>query len=139
MRGISSGLMSLAICGILSVGFDIGDAGATVSTGQHDVTLASHAMTKSKARAECQADGATVSVAIAAFESNNPGKFPTMAELVSSAHHGPYLQRVPKNTYYKFSINSHGVLKIATAKSLGPPIVYRAPVPFEGPSSCAMV
>jgi hypothetical protein len=139
-RAISSGLLSLAICSILLVGFDIGAAGAAGTTRPVNVTLVSHASKTSRARAACQADGATVSTAIAAYKAENPGKFPTMADLISSAHHGPYLQSAPKNPdYYKFSIASHGVLKIATVNSLGPPILYRTAVPFEGPSSCAKV
>jgi hypothetical protein len=76
---------------------------------------------------------------MSAYVATNPGKVPTMAALVSSARGGPYIQNAPYNpAYYKFSI-SHGVLKLAAVKSLGPPIVYAAPVTYRGPQSCATI
>ncbi len=101
------------------------------------VTLTSQT---SPAESSCQADGATVNTAIAAYEANNPGRFPTMADLLSSAHGGPYLNRAPSNPhFYRFSIAARGVLEIATVKALGPPIVYNAPVLYVGSPSCSHV
>ncbi len=92
-----------------------------------------------QAIASCEADGATVSTAIAAFDAQNPGTVPTMALLISSANGGPYISNAPHNPkYYKFSI-SHGVLKLAEVKSLGPPIAYTDPFTYAGPGSCVTI
>ena len=65
----------------------------------------------------CQADGATVLTAVAAFDQQNP----TLTAAVSSAsltdtattYSGPYLQSWPSNgTHYAYSLAS-GVLKVA--------------------------
>jgi hypothetical protein len=86
----------------------------------------------------CEADGETVAVAMAAFAAENPHVAPTVAELVSHAKGGPYLEDAPYNPkYYQFSI-SHGVLKLATVTSEGPPIAYSAPFNYQGPDSCAI-
>ena len=140
IRGIYRGLLSLAIVGMLTAGSELSIADAAGTAQRINVTLVSNVSQTSQARAACQADGATVATAMAAYEAENPGKFPTMADLISSAHGGPYLQSAPNNpAYYKFSIAPHGVLRIATVKSLGPPIVYSTPVPYKGPSACAEV
>lgn len=79
----------------------------------------------------CQADGATVSVAIAAFEAENPGVTPTEALLTGSKNGGPFLQKWPQGApSYAFSIDSKGVLLVAippTAKATF----------YKGPVSCA--
>jgi hypothetical protein len=73
---------------------------------------------------------------MAAFSAQHPGVVPTMALLTSSANGGPYIQGSPYNpAYYKFSI-SHGVLKLAVVKSLGPPITFATPLTYIGPKSC---
>jgi hypothetical protein len=92
-----------------------------------------------RAIAECQADWATVATAMAAFSAENPGTVPTMSAIISSANGGPYIQSAPYNPkYYKFSI-SHGLLKLAEVKSIGPPITYATPTTYEGPESCVTV
>jgi hypothetical protein len=79
----------------------------------------------------CQADGATVSTAIAAFEAQNPGSTVTEASLVSNTHGGPYLQNWPGNrSYYIFTLTARGVLRVQSAKAGSKPIV------FSGPASC---
>jgi hypothetical protein len=90
-----------------------------------------------KAIAQCQADGATVATGMAAYKAE-VGEAPSMSELLSSANGGPYLRSAPHNPkYYEFSI-SQGVLKLATVRSEGPPIVYAAPVIYRGPESCTI-
>src|SRR5580658_6648284 len=61
--------------------------------------------------AACQADGATVSTAIAAFHAQNPQSTPSSANLVatSTATGGPYIQSWPNATSYKYTIPA-GVL-----------------------------
>ena len=140
VRGISSALLSLAIVGTVTTGFASGVASGAGTAKPINVNLVSSVSLTSQARASCQADGATVATAMAAYEAENPGKFPTMADLISSSHGGPYIENAPFNPpYYWFSIASHGVLMIATVKSLGPPIVYRTPVHYKGPSACTKV
>ena len=85
-----------------------------------------------------QADGATVSTAMAAYEAENPGRRPTEAGLQSSARGGPYLQSWPYNpAYYRYSINSRGVLELAIVKSSGSPVTLSAPTPYRGPQNCS--
>jgi hypothetical protein len=140
VRGMSGALLSLSIVGTLTAGYANGVASGTETTQPINITLISNASQTSQARASCEADGATVATTMAAYEVENPGRFPTMADLISSTHGGPYLENAPFNpAYYKFSIVSHGVLMIATVKSLGPPIVDRTPVPYKGPSACIQI
>ena len=81
----------------------------------------------------CQADGMTVSTAIAAFEAQNPGVSPTEASLLrGGAGNGghPYISRWPNGApRFAFSIDAKGALMVAipaTAK----------PTAFKGPASC---
>jgi len=117
IRGIYRGLLSLAIVGMLTAGSELSIADAAGTAQRINATLVSNVSQTSQARAACQADGATVATAMAAYEAENPGKFPTMADLISSAHGGPYLQSAPNNpAYYRFSIAPHGVLKNCDSK-----------------------
>jgi hypothetical protein len=101
--------------------------------------LAPRSSQTAQARAACEADGATVSTALSAFEAQNPSAIPTMTTLTSTAHGGPYLRNAPFNpAIYKFSI-SRGVLKLAAIKSLGPPTTYASPITYTGPKSCSGV
>src|SRR5579863_2141365 len=54
--------------------------------------------------AACQADGATVSTAISAFEAQNPNTSLTTAELINTAggFGGPYVQSWPSATSYVY-------------------------------------
>src|ERR1035438_1345872 len=80
------------------------------------VIFALGGITGKSAVAACQADGATVSTAIAAFTAENPGVLVTAngANLISTALGGPYIQSWPNNpAHYVFAI---------TAGSVGPQI-----------------
>jgi hypothetical protein len=102
---------------------------ADVNVMNHDLGLPAFA-TSSSAVADCEADGATVSVALAAFHAQNPKVTPTEALLTGHADGGPYVQSWPHQSHYKFTLTSVGQLRIAA-----PPQVLS--VPYTGPSSCA--
>jgi len=78
----------------------------------------------------CEADGATISVAIAAFHAQNPSITPTEKNLVGSAHGGPYLKNWAHNSsHYAYTVSPAGSLLIsipATAKAKT----------YVGPNSC---
>jgi hypothetical protein len=86
--------------------------------------------TNGTAVSACQADGATVAVALAAFQSTNPGITPTEALLTRKGHGGPFIVGWPHRVHYSFSLNRLGKLMIAV-----PPVAN--PVSYRGPSSCA--
>jgi prepilin-type N-terminal cleavage/methylation domain-containing protein len=111
------------------------------------VIFALGGITGKSAVAACQADGATVSTAIAAFTAENPGVLVTAngANLIATALGGPYIQSWPNNpAHYVFAI---------TAGSVGPPFVQStltvkagtsggtpaAATAYAGPSSCTGV
>jgi hypothetical protein len=78
----------------------------------------------------CEADGATISVAIAAFHAQNPSITPTEKNLVGSAHGGPYLKNWAHNSpHYAFTLSHAGSLLISI------PATARAKA-YVGPSSC---
>jgi hypothetical protein len=114
-------------------------ASTSPSTEPHHLVLSSFSEARSQAQAACEADGATVSTAIAAFTAENPDTPITAAMLVSRAHGGPYITRWPYNpAYYVFSIKD-GVLDVAILKSVGPPFVYTKAKVYEGPRDCTGV
>jgi hypothetical protein len=78
----------------------------------------------------CQADGATVAVASAAFRAVTHGQKPSASLLTGKDHGGPFLQRWPHSSHYTFTLNSSGTLLIAV-----PPALHA--VTYVGPSSCA--
>jgi hypothetical protein len=80
--------------------------------------------------ASCQADGATVAVALAAFRATNPSVKPSEAVLTGKGHGGPFLQRWPHSAHYSFTLNQSGTLLVAV-----PPDTKS--VTYRGPSSCA--
>jgi hypothetical protein len=126
---------------LAALGFCVGVAGASTRRidTKSNVHLTQRSSQTNQAERACEADGATVSTAMAAFVAQNPGLVPTMTALTAKAHGGPYLQNAPFNpAYYEFSI-SHGVLKVAVAKSLGPPTEYTTPAAYSGPQSCSGV
>ena len=102
------------------------------------VIFALGGITGKSAVAACQADGATVSTAMAAFTAQNPGITATESNLTASALGGPYIQSWPSNGgHYIFKIVS-GVLKVAVA----PPGAVVASSTFNtytGPTACAAV
>ena len=99
------------------------------------VIFALGGITGKSAVAACQADGATVSTAMAALEAQYPNTPLTSTGLISSANGGPYLQSWPNNSsHYAFSITAGATgpsgLNIDPAGVAAPGYVY------AGPSSC---
>jgi prepilin-type N-terminal cleavage/methylation domain-containing protein len=69
------------------------------------VIFALGGITGKSALASCQADGATVSTAIAAFNAQNPNTNPTPTLLTGTTDGGPYVQSWPSNIpHYGFAI-----------------------------------
>jgi general secretion pathway protein G len=95
------------------------------------VIFALGGVTGNSAIAACQADGATVSSAIAVFNAQNVGT-PATASLLTTTPTAtqPYLQSWPNNSpHYAFNITS-GTLYVAVPSSaLG--------MKYAGPSSCS--
>jgi prepilin-type N-terminal cleavage/methylation domain-containing protein len=118
------------------------------------VIFALGGFTSKSATAACQADGATVSSAIAAFNTQNPGAAVTTVGLLSgTAQNGnnAYIQSWPSNTpHYAFEIST-GVgapggataanqLEISnTPAGTVDPTVQGNYNPYTGPSSCVGV
>jgi len=111
-------------------------------------------ITGQSAVAACQADGATVSSAIADFNTQNPGTAVTTDGLISGTsedNNTPYIQSWPSNTpHYAFELSTAaGNPTNATAAnqllvSTGPPdnvdpTAQGGYVPYTGPSSCQAV
>lgn len=68
--------------------------------------------------AACNGDAKTVSVAVSAFEAENPNVTPTSSELtaapVAGAVGGPYLKSWPNNpSYYTIAIDPSGDVTVA--------------------------
>lgn len=117
----------------------VGSASTLASPPAHHVTLVSFSVQTTQARDACEADGATVATAMAAFNAQHPGVTVSAAALVRKWPEGQYLTNWPYNpAYYRFSITS-GVLKLAILKSVGPPFVYSRSTAYDGPQSCASV
>jgi hypothetical protein len=86
--------------------------------------------TTSPADRACQADGATVATALAAFRAENPSVTPSATLLVSHQDGGPYITSWPYNDpYYSYSINGSGRLLVSVPSSA-------KKVPYAGPSAC---
>jgi prepilin-type N-terminal cleavage/methylation domain-containing protein len=103
------------------------------------VIFALGGITGKSALASCEADGATVSTALAAFNAQNPSfagtTTYTQADLLPSSTGGsptgviggPYIQSWPSNLpHYAFSLSTSGVLDIVTGNlyAAGPPVTY---------------
>src|ERR1700722_11446676 len=58
--------------------------------------------------AACQADGATVSTALAAWNAQNPNTFATSGLLTGSTDGGPYIQSWPAATSYSYALAHAG-------------------------------
>ena len=123
------------------------------------VIFALGGITGKSAKAACQADGATVSTAIAAFQAQNPayggtGSVITNIDLDTTAttFSGPYVQSWPNNLpHYAFNMSSTGALLIevpgtsawattvapAVGASLAAGTVYTGPT--TGTGSCSTV
>lgn len=89
--------------------------------------------------AACQADGATVSTALAAFHAQNPNiTDPTQTELVASSTvtGGPYIQSWPNATSYAYELTG-GVLKVGKIPSgSSAPTSYST---YTGPGTCKSI
>lgn len=128
------------------------------------VIFALGGVTGKSAIAACQADGATVSTAISAFNAQNPSTPVTQALLTGSTDGGPYLQSWPSNLpHYAYfisgSTNSAGtvvtsfnVSGTAATEPAGTLMIDVAPkgavtgsptadtwAVYSGPSSCSVV
>ena len=69
------------------------------------VIFALGGITGKSALASCQADGATVSTAMAAFSAQNPSVTPSSTLLTGTTDGGPYVQSWPSNIpHYAFAI-----------------------------------
>lgn len=102
------------------------------------VIFALGGITGKSAVAACQADGATVSTAMAAFAAENPGSTVTTANITANTLGGPYIQSWPSNLpHYAFTITA-GALTISTgpAGNVSGSGTY---VAYAGPSTCALV
>jgi len=113
------------------------------------VIFALGGITGKSAVAACQADGATVSTAIAAFNAQNPGVAATSALLTSGTTangKSAYIQSWPKNVpHYAFKIvtgtaannfQSSLTVAILPAGNVGSGSTFLA---YKGPSSCTGV
>jgi prepilin-type N-terminal cleavage/methylation domain-containing protein len=102
------------------------------------VIFALGGITSKSAVAACQADGATVSTAIAAFNAQNPGSTATSALLTGSTLGGPYIQSWPNNLpHYRFYF-SGGKLFVAIAPA-GNVSGSSTGAAYTGPASCVGV
>jgi general secretion pathway protein G len=103
------------------------------------VIFALGGITGKTAVASCQADGATVATAMAAFKTENPGTTVTTANITADTLGGPYIQSWPSNLpHYAYSISS-GNLTISTGPTAGAVTGLGTYVPYTGPTACALV
>lgn len=116
------------------------------------VIFALGGITAKSAAAACQADGATVSTAISAFNAQNPGITPSQALLLGSADGGPYIQSWPSNLpHYLFQMAT-AVGTPANSTAIGQLMIVTTPAgavvaggtggtwaPYAGQSSCSAV
>jgi general secretion pathway protein G len=99
------------------------------------VIFALGGITGKSAVAACQADGATVSTAIAALEAQYPGTTLTSTGLTSTANGGPYLQSWPNNSsHYSYTVSGSSPSGLTLTVTNGS---YSGT--YNGPSSCANV
>ena len=102
---------------------------ADINVVNHDLGLPT-LVTNSSAVASCEADGATIHVALLAFAAQNPGVTPTKTLLLGHGDGGPYLESWAHQSHYTYTLTSSGHLRIAA-----PPAT--SSVPYTGPSNCA--
>jgi prepilin-type N-terminal cleavage/methylation domain-containing protein len=91
--------------------------------------------------AACQADGATVSTALAAWNAQNPNTPATKLLLTGTADGGPYIQSWPGATSYSYTMASAGtpgsytytlsVTNTAATPNVGPDV-------YQGPQTCGV-
>jgi prepilin-type N-terminal cleavage/methylation domain-containing protein len=101
------------------------------------VIFALGGITGKSALAACQADGATVSTAIASYNALNPGValtasaqlLPADVGTAADGTGGPFISSWPSNgTNYSYSLDSSGNLSVSAAKG--------GAVAYTGPDSC---
>lgn len=101
------------------------------------VIFALGGITGKSAVAACQADGATVTTAIAALEAQYPGTAWTSgasSNLTTTANGGPYIQSWPNNSsHYTFGGSGTTTAGLTVTPNGGSAITY------VGPSSCNSV
>jgi general secretion pathway protein G len=103
------------------------------------VIFALGGVTGKSAVAACQADGATISTAVSAFNALNPGITPTSTLLTGTTDSGPFLQSWPSNLpHYAYTLSATGAVQIA-ATPAGAVIATSVPVAYTGPTSCSTV
>jgi prepilin-type N-terminal cleavage/methylation domain-containing protein len=99
------------------------------------VIFALGGITSKTAVAACQADGATVSSAIAVWETQYPGTAVSQANLTGTTDGGPYIQSWPNNSaHYAFTLNGG-----TTPSALQIAVGTAAAAQYNGPSSCNSV
>ena len=103
------------------------------------VVFALGGVTGKSAVSACEADGATIETAMAAFSANNPGVQPTGGEtgnlVVAGATGGPYIQSWPSNApHYAYSI----VAGTPSTLYIAVPATGTA-APYTGVGSCSGV
>jgi len=73
----------------------------------------------------CQADGSTITVAIEAFEAQNPQLIPNKSRLLGRKFGGPYLQSWTHSApYYAFNISGNGHLLVSIPSNSKSAVVY---------------
>jgi len=109
------------------------------------VIFALGGITGKSAVAACQADGATISTAAAAFTAQNPGTTVTQALLLDTSGNygassgGNYIQSWPSNLpHYKFQIAA-GVLQVDVAPAGNVTAGSNTWVNYTGPTVCSTV
>jgi general secretion pathway protein G len=96
------------------------------------VIFALGGITGKSAIAACQADGATVSTAIAALEAQYPGTTVSQLALTGASDGGPYIQSWPNNTtHYAFSLAAGTTPAALQVFPVGGSLIN-----YVGPSSC---
>lgn len=118
------------------------------------VIFALGGVTGKSAIAACQADGATVSTAISAFNAQNPGTPVTQALLLGNTDGGPYLQSWPNNLphyAYEIAAGSVAYTGISSDPAAGTLVINTIPgattptattagwAVYSGPSVCSTV
>jgi prepilin-type N-terminal cleavage/methylation domain-containing protein len=109
------------------------------------VIFALGGITGKSAVAACQADGATVSTALSAFNAQNPGLevagTAMQTLLTGTTDGGPYIQSWPNNLpHYRFYMDGTIVGQLDVAVSpIGAVTASSTGGAYSGPSSCATV
>ena len=86
--------------------------------------------------AACQADGATVSTALAAFNAQNPNTTATQALLTGKTDGGPYIQSWPNATSYSYALTGTPGAYVLTVTATTPVTGFATSATYTGPSVC---